>query len=198
MTEFTQPEQALPLELQQPPALTDDEAAAVLRAQAEYADASVDTEGHQAFDREILGMTYDGMLVSKDSLTAERRQAATDTLDFDQMLDIEAGVLDVTQLPEATQHALAQPASVYRVGHVSQLLYADTLPEQRVSVLDSMQASSGMAFRGSGSTENTAFGIISHEPSEVGDTAIDRLPRLDDKIIYPIGADGKPYLPTDA
>jgi len=66
MSELPNPEQTLPVELQQPPVFTDAEASAVLQAQADIAATRLDSEGKPAYREYIMGATYDGTVVSVD------------------------------------------------------------------------------------------------------------------------------------
>lgn len=66
MSEFQNPEQTLPVEIQQPPVFTDAEAMAVMQAQAVIADTRADAQGNVVFREYVMGATYDGTVVSVD------------------------------------------------------------------------------------------------------------------------------------
>lgn len=66
MSEFQNPEQTIPVELQEPPVFTDAEASAVLQAQAYVAANRFDGEGKQVYREYVMGATYDGTVVSVD------------------------------------------------------------------------------------------------------------------------------------
>lgn len=196
MSELIQHERVLPVELQQPPVFTDGEVAAILQAEAKYAAERLDADGIKAFERSIMGVTYDGTVVSLDELTVERHLAATGDLEFDQLFAAHVGALDLSKFPDATRDALTQVYSVVRVGHISQLTVGGNLPEERVSVLDSMNGSISMAFRGSGSFISTPYGNITYNPATVSGSETVLLPQLDGKVIFPIVTDGEPYEPS--
>lgn len=60
------PEQTLPVERQRPPVFTAEELDAVLRARAEIALTRSNDEGEKTYDEYVMGVTYDGIVVSVD------------------------------------------------------------------------------------------------------------------------------------
>lgn len=145
-----------PKELQQPPVFTDAEADSLLQVQADIAATRLDVDGNPVLREYVMGVTYDGKIVSVDEHSG--------------------GIED---------HYF-----VVRVGDVSQLAQGTPLSEQEIAY-NSYDVERD---RGDGATLlMSEFGGIGIPQSVLDEP---RLPNFEDRVIFPIGEDGKPFSPA--
>lgn len=162
-------ESVLPLDQQRPPALREDEAAAYSRLRDELATLRIQTGSYEGMG----GITYDGTVV------LEEAASRSDTDWSDPAFDQELGV-------------------TVRAGHISELVHTNALAEQEVIRGELEDLTRYNSTRGNGGFHRTQFGTIVWLGVGERLSTVERLPRLDGKILFPFNEAGQPYIPVDS